>query len=161
MKSVNKIQLMIGMAALSVGLMVYLYDRPPDSALMLQVIGITKAFSEVSPLFGPIGDQLPAFIHVFAFALLTAGLLGCRSRGALFICLFWLAVNVLFELGQVIENPIAGNHSGAFDTVFGSGVLGNFFRFGTFDPLDLLAMTVGAVAAFIILRITMQRRVLS
>jgi hypothetical protein len=161
MKSVNRIQILIGMAALSIGLMVYLYDRPPDSALILQAIGITSAFREAFHLFGPISGQLPAFIHVFAFALLTTGLLGCRTWGALLVCLFWLFVNVLFELGQVIENHTVGNHSGAFDSIFGSGVLGNFFRFGTFDPLDLLAIILGAAAAFIIWRITMQRRVLS
>ena len=161
MKSVNKLQIMIGMAALSIGLMVYLYDRHPDSVLILQMIGITTAFREASHLFGPINGQLPAFIHVFAFALLTTGLIGCRSRGALLVCLFWLVVNVLFELGQGIENHFVRDHSGAFNSIFDSGVLGNYFRFGTFDPLDLVAMTFGAVAAFIILRTTMQRSVLS
>jgi hypothetical protein len=161
MKSVNKIQITIGVAALSIGLIVYLYDRSPDSALILQVIGVTSAFSAVSHLFGPISGQLPAFIHVFAFALLTTGVLGCRTQGALVVCLFWLIVDVLFELGQVAENQVFGNHSGTFDTIFGSGVLGNFFRFGTFDPLDLLAMALGAVTAFIIWRITIPWRVLS
>jgi len=152
---------MIGLAALSIGLMVYLSDRAPDSAFLLQVIGGKSPFSEASHLFGPISGQLPAFLHVFAFALLTTGVLGCGTRGALFVCLFWLIVDVLFEVGQVAGNPVVGNHSGAFNTTFGSEVVGNFFRFGTFDPLDLLAMALGAVAAWIIWRITIPGRVLS
>jgi hypothetical protein len=161
MKSVNKIQIMIGLAALSMGLMVYLADRSPDSAYLLQVIGGKSAFSGASHLFRPISGQLPAFIHVFAFALLTTGVLGCGTRGALFVCLSWLTVDVLFELGQVAENQLVQDHLGALDTVFGSGVLGNFFRFGTFDPLDLLATALGSVTAFVIWRITIPRRVLS
>ncbi|MBN1847504.1 MAG: hypothetical protein JW932_02880 [Deltaproteobacteria bacterium] len=161
MKSVNKIQILIGMAALSIGLMVYLCNRPPDSALILQVIGITATFREAANLFGPINGQLPAFIHVFAFALLTTGLFGYRNRGAILVCLFWLGVNALFEFGQVMDHPFVGNHFEAFKTIFDTGVLGDYFRYGTFDPLDLLAMTLGAVAAFFILQITKQRRVLS
>jgi hypothetical protein len=112
-------------------------------------------------LFGAISGQFPAFIHVFAFTLLTTGLLGCRSRGAFLVCMFWLAINGLFEVGQIVENTPMANDSGAFNAVFGPGVLGDFFRFGTFDPLDLLAMALGAVAAFVVCRMTIKRRRLS
>ena len=156
MRAVERIQIVIGVAALSMGLMVYLYDRPPGSVMLLEAMG-AGAVSEVG-LFGSISGQLPAFIHVFAFALLTTGLLGCRSRGAFFVCMFWLVINVLFELGQVVENSATTNGSGAFNAIFGPGVLGEFFRSGTFDPLDLLAMALGAIAAFIVCQITMQRR---
>jgi hypothetical protein len=161
MKSVNRIQILIGMTALSIGLMVYLYARPPDSALILKAIGVTIASRETFHLFNPISGQLPAFIHVFAFTLLTTGLLGCQTWKALWVCLFWLFVNVLFELGQIIEMHTVGKYSGAFDSIFGSGVLSNFFRSGTFDALDFIAMLLGAVAAIIIWRVTMQRRAMS
>jgi hypothetical protein len=37
---------------------------------------------------------------VFAFILITAGLLGYRKKGYFIICLSWLLVDCAFELGQ-------------------------------------------------------------
>jgi len=95
---------------------------------------------------------------VFAFILITAGLLGCRKRGFIIICLSWLLVDCALELGQ--------KFSMWFSKIIPDWFIGvpflenskNYFHFGTFDFLDLAATTIGAVIAYFVLIVTMERR---
>ena len=91
----------IGLAALGVGLLVYLVDRQPEQTYFLYRIGVTHALYEgASPVFGSLGQNLPAFLHVFAFALITGGILACGKRGSLIVVLSWFATDAAFEVGQ-------------------------------------------------------------
>jgi hypothetical protein len=138
---------------------VYLADRRPEQTYFLYRIGVTHALhGGTSALFGSLGQNLPAFLHVFAFALITGGILACGKRGSLIVVLVWLATDVVFELGQrfpewadvlvprwVESLPVLENAS-------------SFFRAGTFDPRDLIAMAIGAMAAYSLLLVTVERR---
>ena len=153
---VNKAQLLAGALSLTVGLLVYLVDRPAEETYFLYRTGMAFSFHDPLPslLFGPFGANLPTFIHVFSFSLLTAGLLACQKRGCQIVILSWLLANCVFELGQkfVRISP---------DVFHGVPVLentGNFFVNGTFDPLDLVAAMAGAAAAYLLLLTTMKRR---
>jgi hypothetical protein len=157
MKPTNKTQILMGLSSLVVGLLIYLCDRQPDSNTLLWAIGHRAALAGLPSLFGPISGQLPSFIHVFSFTLLTAGLLGCRFRGALAVSLFWLAVNVLFELGQQAGIPAGAGHGLAADRLLGATALDGFFRYGTYDPLDLVALLLGSVFALLVWRVTTER----
>ncbi|MEJ2725239.1 MAG: hypothetical protein P8175_11480 [Deltaproteobacteria bacterium] len=155
---VNKAQLLAGALSLTVGLFVYLLDRPAGGAYFLYRTGTAFTLHDALPnfLFGPFGGNLPTFIHVFSFSLLTAGLLACKKRGCQIVILLWLITDCAFELGQkfVRISPDVFNGIPILENT------GSFFVNGTFDPLDLVAATAGAAAAYLFLVRTMKRRCL-
>ncbi len=158
-EKINKLQILIGLAALLVGLLIYLIDRPPDTAYFLA--GWAKDISlhgKIPNMFGHIGSSLPAFAHVFSFILITAGILGSSKRGCLFICIFWLLIDGAFEMGQKYSSIPLKMIPDWFDGIPFLENTANFFRLGTFDYLDLIAFLLGTVFAYIILTITMERR---
>ena len=156
---INKKQILIGTITLVIGVLIYFIDRPPNDTYFVYKISNGISLYDMLPgLFGPFGSILPAFIHVFSFSLITAGLLGCGMRGYLVICSIWLAIDLAFELGQKFD-------------VWASGLIPDFsgiplleaskdyFIFGTFDYYDLAAIVFGAIAAFFIMCKTMPRRI--
>ena len=156
---INKVQIFIGIVALLGGVLVYLIDRPPDTAYFLAAWAKNISLHDRIPnIFGPLGKSLPAFAHVFSFILITTGILGSRKRGYLYICLFWLFVDGAFELGQRYDSiPLS------FIPMWFEGIpflenTANFFRLGTFDYLDLASVFLGTVLAYIVLVTTMERR---
>ncbi|MFH1934581.1 MAG: hypothetical protein ABIN18_23790 [Pseudomonadota bacterium] len=156
---INKLQVLIGLAGLGLGSLVYIIDRPPDYTYFVYSNSIKINLHNTLPnIFGLVGNSLPAFIHVFAFILITAGFLGCRKRGAIIICLSWLLVDCAFELGQKFN---MWSSKIIPDWFIGIPFLENskhYFLFGTFDFFDLAAITIGAVIAYFVLIVTMGRR---
>jgi hypothetical protein len=156
---VNKTQLCIGITALLVGVLVYLVDRPPDTAYFLT--GWAKNISlygRIPTIFGPVGKNFPAFAHVFSFILITAGILGSRRRGYLYICIFWLFIDGAFELGQRYDSLPLMFIPSWFEGIPFLENTANFFRLGTFDYRDLASFFLGTVVAYIVLVTTMERR---
>ena len=125
--------------ALSLGLAVYLTDRAHPPARLT---------------FGPAADWLPAFVHPFAFSLLTVAVLAPSVRPRYGACVAWALVNIAFELGQhpQFKGPLAE----ALYAHLGQSVpvrrLASYFLRGTFDFGDLLAIVAGALAAAGVLR---------
>ena len=158
----NRKQIIIGLMALFVGLMVYLVDRPPDQTYFIYKIDSAISLHQVlPPLFGPLGKILPAFVHVFSFTLLTAGILACHKRGCIIVCLVWLSVDVAFELGQkfgVWSSSLTPSWFGGIPLL--ENTL-NYFMLGTFDFMDLTAIVAGSLVAYLTMMRTMERRVLS
>jgi hypothetical protein len=148
---VPKKRLALEIAALSVlalGVLVYLVDRLPESVYLLPVDWSLASGRE--RWFGAIGGQLPEFVHVYAFALLTAAVFAGSRKRAFLICTAWWVTDSLFELGQ---HPAISPSIAAAMPHWVKGVpllenIGPYFAYGTFDPLDLAAITVGAVAAY-------------
>ena len=89
--------MLIGLAVLLLGTLVYLVDRVPEETLVPDSIGL---FSPVPSLFGVVGHNLPTFTHVFAFILLTVALLNRSKRISITVCVGWLLVDSAFEVGQ-------------------------------------------------------------
>jgi hypothetical protein len=156
----NRKQILIGLTALFVGLMVYLVDRPPDQTYFVYKSGSSFSLYHVlPPLFGPIGKILPAFIHVFSLALLTAGILACNKRGCVLACIAWLSIDVSFELGQKFGVWASDLVPTWFEGIPVLENTVNFFTFGTFDFMDLTAIVVGSLAAYFTMMRTLERRV--
>ena len=159
MRAVNKIQVLLGVSALFVGLLVYLFDRSSAHTYFVYTLFPQKSSSEVLlNLFGPIGGSLPSLLHVFSFTLITAGLMSCKKRGCLIIGIVWFFIDFLFETGQK-----SGTQISQFVPDFFSGIpilenTKSFFLRGTFDVWDLAAITIGAIAAQLLLWITTNRR---
>lgn len=118
----------VACSALATGLIVYVADRAstPPALIAPFVLG------SVGPLFGSIGQWLPSFVHPFGFSLLTAATRPRDAAPAYDACLAWWAVNVIFETGQHPQFHLLR---------------------GTFDVGDLLAATLGALAAAAVIRL--------
>jgi len=135
--------------ALLVGMLPYLTDRVAGRALLWP-----SAFTlETGMLFGAVGQWLPSFAHAFAFSLLTVAVLAPRATPRYGVCALWAVINVVFELGQ--HRDIAKHLTGFLLNDIGAGPLtrplARYFVHGTFDPLDVLAAVMGAIAAAAVL----------
>ena len=156
---INWRQIIIGSVMLLVGTLVYLIDRPPEHTYFVFKSAVNiSLFKSLPNLFGVIGNTLPSFAHVFAFTMITAGLIAARKRGCIIICLSWLVVDCTFELGQIYNTVAASQIPGWFAGIPFWENTANYFLIGTFDYFDLAAMAVGAMAAYGVLVMTMKRR---
>jgi len=152
---INKKQIIIGLITLFTGSLVYLIDRPPDQTYFVYSSPINISLSNTIPnLFGSIGNSLPAFIHIFSFILITAGLIFCNKRGYLIICLSWFLVDCAFELGQKFDDLASKIIPDWFAGIPFLENTENYFLQGTFDFLDLAAIALGTVIAYFALLIT-------
>ena len=140
----------IGVAALMIGVLVYLADRSPSHPGLLPAAWALDG----GPLFGSLGAWLPSFVHPFAFALLGAALQPPRAAPVYGGCLGWWLVNVAFEVGQHprIAPTLVDALGGAGADSAPARALANYFAQGRFDAGDLLAATLGALAAAALLR---------
>lgn len=151
----NKFQVATGLTALFFGVLVYAVDRPGESVFFINKLNYNiSLYNKVPSLFGSMGYNLPAFIHVFSFSLLTAGLIVPDKYRYFYICIFWFLTNSLFELGQkyhILATKILP------DWLENVPVLSNtqsFFTNGTFDYFDIIGFAVGGIAAYALLILT-------
>ena len=156
---VNKVQFFVGLTALLLGSLVYLVDRSPDHTYFVYNSGFNISLYDTLPnIFGAIGNNLPAFIHVFSFILITAGLISCHKTGFLIICLSWFAIDCAFELGQRHSTWASSMIPDWFAHIPFLENTKNYFLLGTFDFIDLAAAAISAAIAYFILIATMKRR---
>ena len=150
-------QVWLGVAVLGFGVLVYVVDRPPGLTALPESITL---FQPTVKSFGAMGQSLPAFAHVFAFSLLTMALLGGGRRAAIVVCSGWFFVNAAFELGQhsTIATKLAHLTPSWFEAIPILHRTDAFFLYGTFDPLDLLSIALGAFAAYVVMHRTQLRR---
>jgi hypothetical protein len=132
-------------AALLLGGLVYLIDRP---ASLVAMIARTDAFAG-RPVFGTLGQWLPSFVHPFGFSLLTAAALPTRATPRYGVCMAWGAVNLLFEIGQhaAMRQALADALHRALGHTPAVRWLADYFLRGSFDVGDMLAAALGAAAA--------------
>ena len=150
--SKNSLQFIIGVGALLVASMEYVLSRPVDSTCLGAAAKVaTGDIPFKMGIFGIFGGTLPEFIHPFSFALITMALFRRKSRGIrAIICLFWLVVDVLFEIGQAFAHQISQFLPRILAHTKFPELLVNYFLRGTYDRLDLLAICLGTASAFII-----------
>jgi len=150
---------LVGIFLLSIGALIYLIDRPPGQTYFLFSLPFEfSLYHRYSPLFGVIGNFLPHFLHVTAFILLTAGLLDCGKKGYLVISLFWMTVNVGFELGQKYSDYAASLVPDCFDGIFLLENTKSYFLSGTYCHLDMVAIITGSVSVYAFLFYNDNRR---
>ena len=158
MSKTNKAQIVIGLAALLLGTMVYVVDRPGDQSFVPSAISL---FPFTPAVFGVVGHSLPTFVHVLAFCLFTTVLFAGGEKTAIAVCLSWFLVEVALELGQ--HPALAPSLSQLIPPWFAHLPILNktdsYFLYGTFDPFDLLAIVSGALAAYVVIQGTARWRV--
>ena len=120
-KQTQMLQGVLAAMLLTVGLLVYLFDRPAD-----QIYFIPDGWEfadDTRLIFGSIGAHLPTFIHVLAFILISSALLAP-----------WCLRIVDIVSGRFQGVPFLENTS-------------RYFLAGMFDFLDLVSSAVGSVTA--------------
>lgn len=158
-RHINKLQILIGAVSLLIGTLVYFMDRPAEGTYFIYrfefILKLHNMINDIVPgSFGYINNWLPEFVHVFSFILLTAGIISCRRKGCIVICIAWFVVDIVFELGQRFSSLALQAIPDWFSDVPILESFKGFFRKGTFDLIDLAAIAAGAVAAYLVLRIT-------
>ena len=157
-KNIDLSLIFIGIAGLFFGILVYLIDRPPEQTYFISKIGVDISFYKNCPnLFGIISNCLPSFFHVFSFILITAGLISYGQKFYLIISLSWIFIDCIFELGQKFKLLALKLIPGWFENILFLENSANYFIKGTFDSLDLVAITLGGVMAYLFLIIFKRR----
>lgn len=147
----------IAAVALAAGTLVYLLDRQPDHTYFV-AFGLISVHAPY-PLFGVAGYYLPAFLHVYAFILLTTAIAGRSSAGIAGIGAAWFLIASLFELGQhpAVAPAIAAAMPAWLAHVPLLENTAAYFLRGTFDPLDFFAIALGTVAAVLTVVLSAKR----
>lgn len=138
-------------AALAVGLLVYLGDRPAGTAWLLPQAGALRGHAGL----GGVASWLPSAVHAFAFALLSALVLPPRRPLYTIVCTGWVLIDLAFELGQhpAATAPLS-RWLQAHLPLDLAQPLARYFLAGTFDRADLGAALLGGAAAWLLLRRT-------
>jgi hypothetical protein len=149
-------QILMGLGGLCLGALVYLLERSPESYGFGVIVRDYLGFIlPQKPLFSVLADNLPSFTHVFAFSLMTAGLLAPGRKGTLMVCLMWFSIDAVFEIGQALK-PLSLAIIPEWIKVHPLPMadLQEYFRCGTFDIRDIAACLMGALAAFMVAEFT-------
>jgi hypothetical protein len=103
----------------------------------------------------PLTGQLPAFLHAYAFTLLGVAALGASRAHAAIVAVAWTAAGSLLETGQLpaVAEPL----SRALAGIAGTGPVSAYFTGGTFDPLDICATALGALAACVTVALVLRK----
>lgn len=143
-----------GFAALILGVFFYLIARPPNSAYFLTILPFHENLPALHlPVnFGRLGSILPAFIHILGFILISSSIMELeKKRDILIICLLWLFIDWIFEIGQNFPDEIIKYIPAWFEKFPFLENFEPYFKIGRFDILDLAASFVGATLAYIFL----------
>jgi hypothetical protein len=142
--------LLLAALLLVVGVIVYAVDRGGAAYFL---IGWAPSQGKAE-LFGPLGNHLPTFVHSLAMILVTAAVLRPWSNLLPAIVIGWVAVECLFEIGQIspFDAHVAAVLPAWFDDVPVLEASADYFLNGTCDPLDFLSIGLGAAAAYWIVR---------
>ena len=151
----RSLYILLGIIGLSVGTLVYLIDRDPEQIYFIYNHGIDLSLYHSLPnLFGPFGNSLPTFVHIFSFILITAGLIACSKRGYFIICLGWFVVDILFEFGQKFKTWSVMITPDWFSGIPYLENSRNYFLHGSFDLNDIWSIILGAILAYMVLLTT-------
>lgn len=161
-QKINTPPIITGLLVLFSGSLVYIVDRPPEQTYFVDNSILKISFYQTLPnLFGTLGNSLPDFTHVFAFIMITAGLVSCSSKGYILISLLWLITDSLFEIGQKFSTTAIEMIPGWFHSIPFLKNTSCFFQNGTFDWLDLAAILTGSVSACFTIHIIARKKTCS
>ncbi len=154
-KKESLIRAALGFSVLLLGAVEYIFNRPPESSHLGIIIKCLAGNFPRINLFGIFGGVVPDFAHAFAFSLFTMVLFpGAARKLRVLICLFWLAVDVIFETGQFFGHQIAGVINTFLPPNTVTSLLKGYFVNGKYDPMDILVIGLGVGTAFIIGELT-------
>lgn len=151
------IQLVAASLALLGGLLLYLLTRPQVVMFAFMQGPGTAAF----PLENAVFYSLPSFLHAYAFILLTNLVINSSANGLRVICIVWIVIELLFEVGQHPDAVLMAGYylPEWFQHLFGWDVVTGYFVFGHFDVMDMAFVLLGAYAAYLTVLISRREAV--
>lgn len=118
----------------------YLWFR--EGTVVYQALGLES--QQIHFFHNEVINCLPSFAHVYSLSLVSWWVNG--KRNGLFSVMLWVIINVVFELGQLLNRDQVG---------YFPKLLADYFANGHFSGFDMAAIFVGGVAAyFTIIKIT-------
>lgn len=145
-------QVLIGISVLLLGAAVYVLGR--NSKAYFLPVWLYAAVGRI-PIFEGIGNHLPSLSHTCAFTLFTSAVVWPWPSLMIPTCLMWFIFECLLEAGQidVLAHLIIGYVPNWFDGVPVLEATSRYFLDGTFDPLDVLSIALGSLAAYSLMRV--------
>lgn len=132
-----------GIMTLAIGALVYVADRP---------VGIFSRLGDGLDFihFGRLGYWLPDGLHPLGMALISAGVAGGRPASLRFWAIFWGIIGLCMETGQYFgKKTTAFLPAGWQDLPFVRETAAYFIH-GTFDPMDMVAVLLGSLTAWLL-----------
>ena len=83
-------------------------------------------------------NALPSFAHIYSLSLLSWW--ANDKKYGLFSALLWVIINVVFELGQLLNHDQAS---------YFPPLLADYFANGHFSVFDIIATLLGGLAAYL------------
>ena len=148
------LQFILGVIALGVGVVFYMYCRPSQDVYFIRFFQFHSA-GEKACLYSFV-NNLPTFIHTFAFSLMTVGLLACSKSCHFYVVAGWVGFDMGLEILQGKIHLLPNLSEKLFFLPFFDNTK-NYIEFGVFDSLDMLSILLGGVAAYGILCVLNKR----
>jgi hypothetical protein len=146
------LRIFIGMAALLLGLLIYVLGRPLNSVYLGNQHLNFFHNSNFHSLCRSIANYIPDLLHPFAFAIITSTVLSSKSKhGNLVICSSWCLIDCGFEFGQYYKMQYSRMIPDWFNNIPLLNTFKPYFLKGTFDILDMLLFIVGSGLAYLLL----------
>lgn len=143
---------------LIIGALFYFVGRAEGSSYLQRKLAQIDGFFHHSPnLCGHLGGAFPEFVHPFAFSLMAIGLVSRTRRSRFWICLIFLCMNVVFEIGQKYGSYMGEYIPNWFNRLFVIENTENYFIHGTFAIADLVAIFLGSTFAFLVAELTLRK----
>jgi len=161
--NIKIIQLVIGILILTIGLLLYLIDRQPETVFFINAFGLTSFYNpDNSRIFGGYHNNLPSFLHTCSLSLIHVAFISSNNRLKLLsICISWVFVNIMFEVGQLITPPLLINTPISFYKYTFMSPIIDYFKYGVFDYFDVLFSIFGGLTAYFIILTTYKKRTLN
>ena len=139
----------VAIGLLLMGVLVYLVGR--GGAPVYFLTNTTLSIVNIPASAQIILNSAPSFFHIYAFILLTAIVLNPSRTGLTLITLGWMGIELFFEIGQ---HPFFAQYLTKWIPAWFADlpfleVTDTYFMTGTFDPLDVLFLLFGTVAALL------------
>jgi len=144
----RRLQIVAAVAALLAGALIYLLARDPQQIFFMKFLPLPNTGMRLPST--ALSYSMPSFLHIYAFILFSNAIMTHAIHRLRLITLFWLLVEVFFEIGQhdavapLIVDAMAAwpGHHAWLRPVAG------YFIHGRFDLLDITALLLGSLAAY-------------
>lgn len=156
----NPLQFTLGSILLAVGLGFYYHYRITPIALF-DYVGIQPASVPMAPAMAHyLENSLPSLSHILSLSLLLGSLIRPGYLRYMWVCLFWLLVDVLFEAAQAYGSAVLTVLPERMSAAPLFGAIHDYLRYGSYDSSDMTAIIFGACLAYGMLVLTGMRGLL-
>jgi hypothetical protein len=151
------LQIWLSLVTLALGVFGYVVHRAASFSVPTESIPL---FQPMVGFLAMLGRSLLPLVHVFVFSVRSAVFLGNGRYAALAFSATWFLLTSVFELAEqaVITLPLMGFVPSWLQEMPVLDRIAGYFRHGTFDLIDIVFITAGALAACLVIGYVRLRR---